>query len=89
MPFIPDHAAFPEIESSEGFFSEPVGTIPVSLSLAIFIANNAAIYPALVRMLLIASIHSVGKHGIYRLQKESRLWENIHKCVQSKPLFGS
>lgn len=89
MPFILNHAAFTSIESSEGFFSKLLRTILVSLSLVIFIENNAAIYPVLVRTLLIASTHSVSKHGIYRLQKESRLWENINKCFQSKLLFGS
>lgn len=65
----------------------------VSLSLAIFIANSAAIYSALVITLLIASAHSVSKHGIYVFQEEPRLWENlnsdhINKHFQSKSLFG-
>ena len=94
MPFILTPAAFPQVKSSEGFFSELVKTILVSSSLVIFIANKAAIYPALVRTLLITSTHSISKHGIYWLQKETRLWENINgdninKCFQSKPLFGS
>lgn len=58
---------------SEGFFSEVVKTTLVSLSLVIFIANSEAIYPALVRTLLIASTNSVSKHGIYQPQGESRL----------------
>lgn len=65
MPFILTHAVFPQIESSEGCFSELVKTILVSPSVVIFIANNAAIYQALVRTLLIASTHFVSKHGIY------------------------
>lgn len=65
----------------------------VSRSLAIFIANSAVIYPALVITLLIASAHSVSKHGIYGFQKEPRLWENLNsdhmnKCSQGKSLFG-
>lgn len=43
---------------------ELVKAILVSLSLVIFTANNAAIYPASLRTLLIASAHSVSKHGI-------------------------
>lgn len=93
MPFLWNNAAFSQTDSFWSVFSEFVCTIVVSLSLAIFIANSAVIYSALVITLLIASAHSVSKHGIYAFQEEPRLWENlnsdhINKRFQSKPLFG-
>lgn len=93
MPFLWNNAALSQTDSIRSVFSEFVCTIVVSLSLAIFIANSAVIYSALVITLLIASAHSVSKHGIYAFQEEPRLWENlnsdhINKRFQSKPLFG-